>query len=254
MNDTMTKDEFNVWLDDVTKRLNILKASSVETRLNKDDILIDFFKTIQDAEKSIQTLEQGEIGNRLFSVSQIPIGSWFHIKETNELFQAIRYDNLTHEMVCIKDPFNYELFHINPTLKAYYIGKEKKFYSLWSDLLVDFIEEPKNNNTGRTIIKMNNDAIIDIPIKYVKKQETLSSESPVTLSSESPVTLSSESPVTLSSESPVTLSSESPEWHPNNQWPIKCIDCREEYPEDHDGEGFVNEKWYCCECWDIHFF
>ena len=238
MNDTMTKDEFNVWLDDVTKRLNILKASSVETRLNKDDVLIDFFKTIQDAEKSIQTLEQGEIGNRLFSVSQIPIGSWFHIKETNELFQAIRYDNLTHEMVCIKDPFNYELFHINPTLKAYYIGKEKKFYSLWSDLLVDFIEEPKNNNTGRTIIKMNNGKIVDIPIKYVKKQETLSSESPVT----------------LSSESPVTLSSESPEWHPNNQWPIKCIDCREEYPEDHDGEGFVNEKWYCCECWDIHFF
>ena len=238
MNDTMTQDEFNVWLDDVTKRLNILKASSVETRLNKDDILIDFFKTIQDAEKSIQTLEQGEIGNRLFSVSQIPIGSWFHIKETNELFQAIRYDNLTHEMVCIKDPFNYELFHINPTLKAYYIGKEKKFYSLWSDLLVDFIEEPKNNNTGRTIIKMNNGKIVDIPIKYVKKQETLSSESPVT----------------LSSESPVTLSSESPEWHPNNQWPIKCIDCREEYPEDHDGEGFVNEKWYCCECWDIHFF
>ena len=230
MNDTMTQDEFNVWLDDVTKRLNILKASSVETRLNKDDILIDFFKTIQDAEKSIQTLEQGEIGNRLFSVSQIPIGSWFHIKETNELFQAIRYDNLTHEMVCIKDPFNYELFHINPTLKAYYIGKEKKFYSLWSDLLVDFIEEPKNNNTGRTIIKMNNGKIVDIPIKYVKKQET------------------------LSSESPVTLSSESPEWHPNNQWPIKCIDCREEYPEDHDGEGFVNEKWYCCECWDIHFF
>ena len=238
MNDTMTKDEFNVWLDDVTKRLNILKASSVETRLNKDDVLIDFFKTIQDAEKSIQTLEQGEIGNRLFSVSQIPIGSWFHIKETNELFQAIRYDNLTHEMVCIKDPFNYELFHINPTLKAYYIGKEKKFYSLWSDLLVDFIEEPKNNNTGRTIIKMNNGKIVDIPIKYVKKQETLSSESPVT----------------LSSESPVTLSSESPEWHPNNQWPIKCIDCKEEYPEDHDGEGFVNEKWYCCECWDIHFF
>ena len=238
MNDTMTKDEFNVWLDDVTKRLNILKTSSVETRLNKDDILIDFFKTIQDAEKSIQTLEQGEIGNRLFSVSQIPIGSWFHIKETNELFQAIRYDNLTHEMVCIKDPFNYELFHINPTLKAYYIGKEKKFYSLWSDLLVDFIEEPKNNNTGRTIIKMNNGKIVDIPIKYVKKQETLSSESPVT----------------LSSESPVTLSSESPEWHPNNQWPIKCIDCKEEYPEDHDGEGFVNEKWYCCECWDIHFF
>ena len=230
MNDTMTKDEFNVWLDDVTKRLNILKTSSVETRLNKDDILIDFFKTIQDAEKSIQTLEQGEIGNRLFSVSQIPIGSWFHIKETNELFQAIRYDNLTHEMVCIKDPFNYELFHINPTLKAYYIGKEKKFYSLWSDLLVDFIEEPKNNNTGRTIIKMNNGKIVDIPIKYVKKQET------------------------LSSESPVTLSSESPEWHPNNQWPIKCIDCKEEYPEDHDGEGFVNEKWYCCECWDIHFF
>ena len=238
MNDTMTQNEFKVWLNDVTKRLNILKTSSVETRLNKDDILIDFFKTIQDAEKSIQTLEQGEIGNRLFSVSQIPIGSWFHIKETNELFQAIRYDNLTHEMVCIKDPFNYELFHINPTLKAYYIGKEKKFYSLWSDLLVDFIEEPKNNNTGRTIIKMNNGKIVDIPIKYVKKQETLSSESPVT----------------LSSESPVTLSSESPEWHPNNQWPIKCIDCKEEYPEDHDGEGFVNEKWYCCECWDIHFF
>jgi len=233
-----TQNEFKVWLNDVTKRLNILKTSSVETRLNKDDILIDFFKTIQDAEKSIQTLEQGEIGNRLFSVSQIPIGSWFHIKETNELFQAIRYDNLTHEMVCIKDPFNYELFHINPTLKAYYIGKEKKFYSLWSDLLVDFIEEPKNNNTGRTIIKMNNGKIVDIPIKYVKKQETLSSESPVT----------------LSSESPVTLSSESPEWHPNNQWPIKCIDCKEEYPEDHDGEGFVNEKWYCCECWDIHFF
>ena len=242
----LNQNEFNKWLDDVTKRLNILKTSSVETRLNKDDILIDFFKTINDAEKSIQAVEQGEIGNRLFSVSQIPIGSWFHIKETNELFQAIRYDNLTHEMVCIKDPFNYELFHINPTLKAYYIGKEKKFYSLWSDLLVDFIEEPKNNNTGRTIIKMNNDAIIDIPIKYVNKQETLSSESPVTLSSESPVT--------LSSESPVTLSSESPEWHPNNQWPIKCIDCREEYPEDHDGEGFVNEKWYCCECWDIHFF
>lgn len=222
MNDTMTQDEFSVWLDDVTKRLNILKASSVETRLNKDDVLIDFFETINDAEKSIQELEQGEVKNCLFFVYQMPRGAWFHVKETNELFQAIRYDNLTHEMVCIKDLFNYELIRINPVSMAYYIGKEKKYYSSWSKRLVDFIEEPENDKTERTIIKMNNGEIVDIPRTYVKKQPKLSRESP--------------------------------EWHPNNQWPIKCVDCKEEYPEDHDGEGFENCKWYCCECWDKHFF
>jgi len=189
----MTQDDFSVWLADVTERLNILKASSVETRLNKDDVLIDFFETFNDAEKSIQAVEQGEVENRLFFVYQMPRGAWFHIKETNELFQVIRYDNLTHEMVCIKDPFNYELFRINPTLKAYYIGKEKKYYSSWSNTNVDFIEEPENSEIHRTIIKMDNGEIVDFPLKYAKKQSRLSSKSP--------------------------------EWYPNKQWSVKCADC-----------------------------
>ena len=88
MNYTIKQDEFNVWLDDVTKRLEILKAASVETRLNKDDVLIDFFETFNDAEKSIQAVEQGEVENRLFFVYQMPRGAWFHIKETNELFSS----------------------------------------------------------------------------------------------------------------------------------------------------------------------
>ena len=43
-----------------------------------------------------------------------------------------------------------------------------------------------------------------------------------------------------------------PVWTPNNQWTkenwkdwregedIRCVECGEEYPEDHDGEGFEN--------------
>ena len=105
-------------------------------------------------------------------------------------FQVVRYDNLTHEMVCIKDPFNYELIRINPLLKAYYIGKEKKYYSAWSNTLVDFIEEPENSEIHRTIIKMDNGEIVDFPLKYVKKQSRLSSKSP--------------------------------RWYPNKQWSVKC--------------------------------
>ena len=61
------------------------------------------------------------------------------------------------------------------------------------------------------------------------------------------------------------LSANSPVWTPDNQWTkdnwkdwripedVRCVDCGEEYPEDHDGEGFVNGHWYCCWCWDDHF-
>ena len=50
------------------------------------------------------------------------------------------------------------------------------------------------------------------------------------------------------------LKSTSPEWNPNSQWPIRCVNCQEKYPEDHDGEGFEQGGWYCPECWDIEFF
>ena len=49
------------------------------------------------------------------------------------------------------------------------------------------------------------------------------------------------------------LKSTSPEWNPNSQWPIRCVNCQEKYPEDHDGEGFEQGGWYCPECWDIEF-
>ena len=62
-----------------------------------------------------------------------------------------------------------------------------------------------------------------------------------------------------------TLWSGAPVWTPNKQWTkenwkdwrtgedIRCVDCGEEYPEDHDGEGFENGRWYCCWCWDKKF-
>ena len=62
-----------------------------------------------------------------------------------------------------------------------------------------------------------------------------------------------------------TLWCGAPVWTPNNQWTkenwkdwregedIRCVECGEEYPEDHDGEGFENGKWYCCWCWDKKF-
>ena len=61
------------------------------------------------------------------------------------------------------------------------------------------------------------------------------------------------------------LWSGAPVWTPNNQWTkeiwkdwregedVRCVGCGEEYPEDHDGEGFENGKWYCCWCWDQKF-
>ena len=50
------------------------------------------------------------------------------------------------------------------------------------------------------------------------------------------------------------LKSTSPEWNPLCQWPIRCVNCQEKYPEDHDGEGFEQGGWYCPECWDMEFF
>ena len=66
---------------------------------------------------------------------------------------------------------------------------------------------------------------------------------------ESELDIASEDEVQMKSK----LKSTSPEWNPNSQWPIRCVNCQEKYPEDHDGEGFEQGGWYCPECWDIEF-
>lgn len=170
----MSQNRFDLWLNYLSSiecspiKSNKKKVKTTETRLDEDKKPFNFFKSIVEVDAKLGSLD------RDFCIGEMPLKCWFQDKSNGKLYKVIRFDNETQEMVCICGTTGKEV-RLDASNNAYYIGENKKFFSIWANQCVDDIVEPTESykQVQRLLIQLDDGKIVDIPKDQLTKSNIL---------------------------------------------------------------------------------